>query len=81
MEETGDFGEEMFGETMIEEEPLKKRGTIKKKVEELNEEIREDVDIKVKQLKSVKARMLRSYIFVIIISLIASLNCKKKETM
>ena len=81
MEETGDFGEEMFGETMIEEEPLKKRGTIKKKVEELNEEIREDVDIKVKQLKSVKAGMLRSYIFVIIISLIASLNCKKKETM
>lgn len=74
--------EQEMNQDIVEEE---KKGTSKFKLrnrdnesnenlfEELAEELKEAAVVKVRQLKSVKARMLRSYIFAIAISLVASL--------
>ncbi len=57
---------------MDTEETDSKKKKVKKKAKKSKEEIKADVDSKILQLKSVKVRMLRSYIFVIVISLVAS---------
>lgn len=58
------------GEKNKKKELLEKGAELRK---EIKEEIKADVNARVKQLKSVKVRMLRSYIFVIVTALVAGI--------